>query len=450
MADCLDKRAISRAVRRLADAIEPSLSAGTIMDSGGTLVSTDLGGQASFWLKPKSEIDRIILHFLRSHIANSERAYPGSGDTAVRVCIAASRHWLSQEEMGRSPADLHAAVDLAIDQASKARITARRLTIEDAMRMVEVVPNPARDQLVSLFPSLPLGTSISVRRGRGDRTTVETRSGCAIKVDPVSSHLTKKIRDPRIVLFDGTIDRVSQLHRVLTDSAERGQSYLICCRQTSQEVEETIRVNLARGTVSVILARSRLDDKTVGAIDDIAAYTGASVITAQSGESISTVFDRLTGTRGEIWLEGDSVRLGFDASDSLAPHVDRLRRDAATNNQDVADFLGSRIMGLSSSKLEVLVGEGDVRSSPRLFERIDVEMRSLMACFSRGISPAVSPDFDSMGEMGDVVRGSSVWGLPVPGADASAIISGLRFARDLCTIGFAVLQQPALASPRLQ
>jgi hypothetical protein len=401
-------------------------------------------------MRPKNELERVILHLLKSHIAVSESLYPGSGETAIRVCLDAASYWMSQEGMGRSPADLLDAVNRAIEAASSERLSSRRLTLEEAESMVSPIPNPARNELVGMLPSLPLGTSISVRKGRGSRTVIETRKGCSIRVDPSSPHLTNKLIDPKIVLVDGVIDSVSQLHRVLNDSADSGQCYLICCRQTSPDVEETVRVNLARGTIRVALLRCRLDDRTVGSIDDIAAYSGASVITAASGESVSSAFERLSSFKGEAWLEGDQLRLSGDPSELLSRHVSSLRRDASVNNQEVADFFGAWLLGLASHKVEIIVGEEDARISPRLFERIDVEMRSLMSCFSRGVSSKRSPDFASLGEMGGVIQGSAQWGLPVPGADTSGIISGLRFARDLCTIGFAILQQPALASPSLQ
>jgi hypothetical protein len=316
--------------------------------------------------------------------------------------------------------------------------------------MVSVIPGQSRGVVTSMLPSLPLGTSISVRRGRGMTTVVETRKGCSIKVDPASPHLAKKIVDPKIVLIDGVIDSVAQIHRVLSDSAESGRCYLICCRQTSSEVDETVRVNLARGTIRVILVRSRLDDSTVGSMDDIAAYTGSSIISAASGESVSTAFERLASIRGEVWLEGDNLRFAGDPSELLENHMSSLRRDALVNSQEVSDFIGSRLLGLASKQLEILVGDDDLRLSPRTFERIDVSMRSLMTCFRRGVSDEKSPDFSSLGEMGEVIREASSWGLPVPGADASGIISGLRFARDLCTIGFAIIQQPSLDSSSLQ
>ena len=406
------------------------------------VTSTSQAGQAAFWLRPEDQLEKCVLHLLRSHIVSVESRFPGAGEICAEVSAKSLESWTMRSRAGETQSKISDDYALAIQLLERATNRKRRSHLEDAEMILSDVPLGVSCKIREFLPRAPLGTTISVRRSQAEFTTAKSDSGCSVSAS-IDARVTSSrvLQNPRIVLYDGNIDSVSQIHRVLADSAESGTSYLIVCRGLSDDVAHTVSVNNTRGTVHVILAVSRLDDLTIGAIDDIAAYTGSWVISAQSGESISSGFERLTQANGKFWIERSAVRSNSQPSESLASHVDRLRRDAVSSDQSVADFLEKRILGLSSSRFEIFLGMQDQKRYPGIMETVDSRMRTLVSSFTRGIDLDLEIPREIDPQIAVILREAMSDKLRTYGSALAGMIAGLRFARDLCTIGHAVLHQ---------
>ena len=393
-------------------------------------------GQTAFWMRPDSELDRILLHAIRSRIIASEARFPGSGEVCTSVLVRASSAWIRREKSGFSQYEIRDQFERSSQSALGATPIRRRLRVEDLALMLSRVPESQRSHLINLVSHAPLGCLVSVKRSRLAHTTITETQGCRIAVGSSSPPSQRPVCSPRVVLFDGAIDSVGQIHRVLSDAAERGTHYLIGCRSASSEVEQTIRVNCARGTVNVLIFFARLDDLSIGALDDVAAYVGAEVVGSQMGESISTRFDRLTGAVGKFWLDGSHLRSDSAPHASVQDHISRLRFDASQGDQSVQEFLMGRVLGASSYRAELHIGEEDARRDPVIVESVDSDVRSLAASFTRGVSETI-PHIDAP------VWLSEAWDTLdlIPrsaGSIESGIASGLGACLDLFGAGCAI------------
>ena len=422
--------------------VQTSLSERTaIFQRESPVTSTDMSAQAAFWLRPGDKLDRAILHLMRSHIVAAETRYPGAGEIAFRVACETVSHFSSQTGLGRRLGDITDLIDTATEILSKELTPRRRMRFEDAVHLTGRIPAEVREEMRDLLPSLSLGTSISVKKWRGKETRIDRTAGGRVKVSPPKvPGMVRTVRQPKAVIFDGVIESVSQLHSLLTDAAESGTHYLIVCREAADEVERTLAVNCMRGTVSVMIVYSRLDDLTVGSIDDISAYLGVKKVDYQSGETIAMRIIRSDRTVGVVCLEGYTLCLLSSPSSDMAAHSRSLHEDlGSTREEAVRDFLAARLLGLSSDRLTIHVGEDAVRRDPTLVEKIDSDLRSLVSCVSRGVSDSFSLPQGFPEEISQITRRSMREAPAVSGSAHAGMIAGLRFARDLCTIGAAVV-----------
>jgi len=440
MPSCYSREAVLQKAAVIMQDVATTSAHRTLLKSDSRLTVTEQMGQVAFWKRESGLVERSILHLMRSHIVATESRHPGSGDLCARVGAACVKMWDQREKAGEDPGKISHEFDLAINEIAKTPSRKRRLCEEDLIDMLSSLPMSIREEARDAVLRMSLGSSVSVKRSRSLESSVREVQGCSLKVG-LDPRITKypTLISPKIVLFDGAIDSVGQIHRALEDSSHSGQGYLIICRSASHEVVQTVSLNSSRGTISVILVFSRLDDLTVGSLEDMCEYTGAWTISAQSGESISTGFDRLHTVRGRVWLEGDALRCDSVPSGRTEAHISRLRQDAATRDQSVADFLGTRISGLSSSKVEVMIGESDSRSDVGLVERLDSSMRSLTASFTRGVSDTFLIPASVPAAIRSSVLTCAPAGPKSAGSVASGVIQGLQFAKTLCTIGHAVV-----------
>ena len=436
---CHDREAVLEKATRIAESISLTRGSRTAILANEKVVTSDLSGQAAFWLRGSELLDRGIIHLIRSHVLSCESLYPGSGEVCLDAAVMGLRLWHQREKSGERWEDVSSSFSSSIDLVSRSYSAKRRMRVEDLDEMLCRVPNSIRSDLRSLFEQSPLGTTVSVKRGSGVLTSVAVKSGCSIRISPEMRHLgCAPVFDPVVVLFDGVIESVAQIHRVLSDAADQGRHYIIGARGFSPDVANTLKVNLQRGTVRVLAVTSRIDDLTVGALDDIAAYSGAWVINSQNGESVSTAFDRLFQAQGKFWIESDHIRSSSQPSPILASHIERLKRDASLGDQSVSDFLTPRILGLSSSRVEVSLGSSDLSSSPTALEMIDSDMRSIVSSFSRGVARRIEmpPGVDL--RIWEIVRQSVGERLRSTGSAVAGAVSGLRFAQHINSIGHAV------------
>ena len=204
-------------------------------------------------------------------------------------------------------------------------------------------------------------------------------------------------------------------------------------------VNHTIAVNLARRTISVLLCHSRLDDRSVGSLEDIARYVGAKEVTALSGETIAMGASRAPRIRGSCWVEGDSLRIAAPPSADLVGHLAKLREDlGSASGRDVEEYLQDRISGLTGDRLEVAIGQLDAGASPTCVEEIDSAMRILTHVAQRGACTGYRIPSDFPAELSGLIPTTSRVIIPA-GSAQCGILTGLRMSRDLCTLGCAIV-----------
>jgi hypothetical protein len=110
----------------------------------------------------------------------------------------------------------------------------------------------------------------------------------------------------------------------------------------------------------------------------------------------------------------------------------------STGDQTVRDFLTQRVSGMTADRAEVVLGRQDLAVRPTLLEEIDSRMRVLARCVESGASAGLIVPVSASPEILSLADISSAESALVPGAGQAGIIQGLRFARDLCTLGFSI------------
>jgi hypothetical protein len=128
-----------------------------------------------------------------------------------------------------------------------------------------------------------------------------------------------------------------------------------------------------------------------------------------------------------------------DPSPDLDAHIERLRADASSGDQSVRDFLTSRIIGLSSSRIEVFLGETDARSHPAAMESVDSDVRSLASSLVKGLSVEEDPPSRISSRIRSILTKTAAARPMCAGSLEAGWASGLRAAVELCTVGCAVI-----------
>lgn len=212
-----------------------------------------------------------------------------------------------------------------------------RLMLEDDLRIISE-GRVLADELFSRYPDSAIlklcfdliGTSGAIdvtrsSRNVGDR--IDVYDSYRYSVRP-SIDIGNYVRhSSRIMLVDGFVDNVSEIHRMLHKASEDKFSVLVFARGFSPDVLNTLSVNFSRKTLDVVPFSIPLDETTVNDMFDLGLISGAEVISSTKGQLISEAkYENFpVVSHVKYTQDGILVMRNENTSHQVRDHVTKLR-----------------------------------------------------------------------------------------------------------------------------
>ena len=202
--------------------------------------------------------------------------------------------------------------------------------------------------------------TISVASTRDDMS-VELESGyrTLCKIDKFFQPYfeSQEIEDCKILVYNGAILEISEIHHILQSAYETRQKVVIVCSNVSEDVSNTLLVNWQQNKTFVIPFLIEDSTETLNEFRDIATISGADLISKESGLRLSSIdledldshsfyFNSLRGI----------LRLGTD--NKAQKRCARLRKQILEkikkeSTRDIEDILRSRFSRMSGRNVEL-------------------------------------------------------------------------------------------------
>ena len=168
-----------------------------------------------------------------------------------------------------------------------------------------------------------------------------------------------ELNDCLIVVVDGAIINVSEIHHLLTHAYESAIPVVVFASNYSDDVANTLVVNWRKGLVKVLplIVGKELDD--INQIKDISTVSGTTPISKDTGLLISTTcFDETP--RSSITYSSIKRECSFQTTKQNFDNIRRLRQDIQENLEnekieDVKKILKKRLSKLSTRKATVKI-----------------------------------------------------------------------------------------------
>ncbi len=160
--------------------------------------------------------------------------------------------------------------------------------------------------------------------------------------------------EANILLIDGYIDSLGEIHHLLQLASENKNPYLIICKGLRDDVKCTVMHNVMRGTIDVLIVSLETNEENVNILNDISSCTNSDIISALKGDTIST------SVKKELKIiKGVHVResgLSFKLSEENSLKVQRQFLINKKNSLNKSDpnfkYLNQRIKNLSSKRVD--------------------------------------------------------------------------------------------------
>lgn len=310
----------------------------------------------------------------------------GMADDAVHAYQMALEHARVSEAQG--PGSLHACLVYAERLARGAAqtpssIVGRAFTSADVERIVSGILDEDDASTLAGFVAEAGASRYIVERTPSRFDSVEFVDNYEFQHTSKSVDGTVIMDNARVLVADGYIESVSEIHTVLDRCGRDGERLLICGRGFSDDVLHTLAVNRARGTLVCYALTFPYNEDDANTLVDIATIIGGDVISSLKGQVFNTIdvvslprvpYARLRGQTLDFRGAGTETR----AAQVLAS----VQAKIADAEEPIRSILEKRARRLSGACMIVRLVDG-VEHLSRL-EAWDTALRSLKVA-TRGV-----------------------------------------------------------------
>jgi chaperonin GroEL len=226
------------------------------------------------------------------------------------------------------------------------------------------------------------GGVVTIEEGKGTETTIELVEGMQFDRGYMSPYfvtdqekMSIEMEHPSVLVVDGKIAAIQELLPILQAIASTGRELLIIAEDIEGDALATLVVNRIRGSLKVAAAKAPgFGDRRKAMLQDIAALTGATLVSEETGMSLKQATTQVLGAADKVKITKDATTIihGHGAPEQIASRVKQIEAEIAkTTSSYDKEKLEERRAKLSSGVAIIQVGaatEPEMKQRKQLFE----------------------------------------------------------------------------------
>ena len=239
---------------------------------------------------------------------------------------------------------------------------------------------------------------ITVEEAKGTDTHVEVVEGMQFDRGYISAYfitdtekMEAQLEKPYILITDKKVSTMKELMGVLEPVAQSGRSLLIIAADVDGEALSALVVNKLRGTLKIAACKAPgFGDRRKEMLEDIAALTGATVISTDKGMKIEDATLEMLGCAEKVTLNKENTTIvdGCGDKEAIKARVDQIRASIEVSKSDYdREKLQERLAKLAGGVAVLYVGAATEVEMKEKKDRVDDALAATRAAVEEGIVP---------------------------------------------------------------
>lgn len=335
-------------------------------------------------------------------LANTE---VGDGTTTSTIVgYAAAYEAAKMVDAGHNPQELKRGMEYAMKQAVEfIQSIAQPVETDDAVRKIAMVSSNFDENIANIVTEAydKAGTDgvITIDESKSSETVLDVVDGLRFESGYLSHFFvnnnekaTVEFDRPKYLFIDGKFDNIQKLVDILNTVATRGDRLVVIAEDFDQTVLSTMILNRMNGMQLVAIKAPDFGEYRSERLQDMAALTGAEVISEANGTNLESFNVNMLGTSDKIIVNRDKTTIvgkGINVDETLNEHIAKLRQlieDKKANGETgyVYEKQRKRLASLTNGIVSIRCGALTEVLLKEAKDRIDDAVKAVAAAKEEG------------------------------------------------------------------
>ncbi len=335
-------------------------------------------------------------------VASKTAEVAGDGTTTATVLAQAIFHEGNKfVTAGANPMELKRGIEKAVN-AVVSSIKAQSKQVSSKREIEQIASISANNdefigqQIAEAMEKVGRDGVITVEEAKGMDSSLEVVDGMQFDRGYLSPYFvtnTEKMEadltTPYLLIVEKKVSNMKTLVPILEQVARTGKQLLIIAEDIEGEALATLVVNKIRGTLQVAAVKSPgFGDRRRQMLEDIAAITGAKLVSEDLGISLETIGLADLGSAKKVIITKDTTTIvdGQGSSEDIKNRVAQIRMQIENTTSDYdREKLQERLAKISGGVAVIKVGAATETEMKEKKDRIEDALSATRAAVEEGI-----------------------------------------------------------------
>ena len=305
---------------------------------------------------------------------------------------------------GANPMDLKRGIDKAVStvvenlRAQSQEVGSDNSKIEQVATISANNDNTIGKLIAEAMAKVNNEGVITVEEAKGTDTYVDVVEGMQFDRGYISAYfitntekMQTELEKPYILITDKKISTMKEIMSVLEPVAQSGRALLIIAEDVDGEALSALVVNKLRGTLKIAACKAPgFGDRRKELLEDIAALTGATVVSTDKGMRLEDATVEMLGCAEKVTMNKENTTIvdGCGDKENIKARVEQIRASLEISKSDYdKEKLQERLAKLAGGVAVLYVGAATEVEMKEKKDRVDDALAATRAAVEEGIVP---------------------------------------------------------------